>query len=231
MHARGVWADGVTRPLVYLITDRRHLAPEARTDAAEDAALEAQIDEAVGAGVSAVQIREPDMAARRLVALVRRIVARRGGRAVPVLVNDRADVARVARADGVHLRARSFPAVRARGLHPDWIVGRSMHVDAPGAFDEAVDYAIVGTVFASASKGPEREPIGLEGLARVIPRIQAPVVAVGGIITPAQAVACLRAGAAGVAGIGMFLPPGHAPGALGAARAVRELTAALQMAG
>jgi thiamine-phosphate pyrophosphorylase len=215
------------RPCVYLVTDRRQLTPGARTTADEVLALERWLDEAIEAGVDVIQIRERDLEAAAIVALAARVVARAGGRATAVLVNDRADVARAAGAGGVHLPSAGLPAGRVRALGPEgWLVGRSVHgVDEAGG-PHGADYLLFGTMFAGGSK-PEGSPVqGLDRLARVVAVSTVPVVAIGGI-DPARAGSCVAAGAAGVAGIGVFLPEGRAPGALGPARATIALRAAI----
>jgi thiamine-phosphate pyrophosphorylase len=214
------------RFVVYLVTDRRQLAPGARTVRDELAALERWLDEAMAAGVDVIQIRERDLDAAALSACAGRVATRARGTRTTVLVNDRADVALAAGAAGVHLRAAGPPEARVRALGPaGWVVGRSVHdLDEARAHD-AADYLLFGTMFAGGSK-PDGAPVqGLPGLARVVAVSRIPVIAIGGI-DPARAGACAAAGAAGVAGIGVFLPSGRAPGGLGPARATAALRAA-----
>ncbi len=214
-------------PAILLVTDRRRLSPDARTVTDETRALEAFLDVAVDAGVDAIQILERDLSAADLRAVTERIVARASGR-TRVLVNDRADVALAAGADGVHLRSDGPPTNEVRRLGPrGWIVGRSVHspVEAGGELD--ADYVLFGTVFSTGSK-PEGAPVaGLSVLQEAVAARHGPVLAIGGI-TPARAAEARSVGAAGVAAIGVFLPPGLAPGALGVVAAVRALRAALQ---
>jgi thiamine-phosphate diphosphorylase len=217
-------------PCLMLVTDRRRLSPEARTIADELAALERLLDEAIEAEIDLIQLREPDVPSGPLACLARRVAARAAGTRVRLLVNDRADVAAVAGAAGVHLPARGLPASRLRALDGDWLIGRSVHVgdaiDAIDAFDEpAVDYLIFGTVFPSVSKRGEAGS-GLAPLGDVARAARVPVLAIGGI-TPPRAAACAAAGAAGVAAIGVFLPPGRSPDAMGVGPAARALRAAL----
>ena len=213
-------------PCTYLVTDRRRLAPEARTLDRELLLLERFLDEAIDAGVDAVQIRERDADAGPLAAMAARVTERARATSTRVLVNDRADVAFAAAADGVHLRADSFAVGRARALDSDWIVGRSIHEAGELVAAAGADYVLFGTVFPSASK-PERTPAaGVERLREVVARAGVtPVIAIGGI-DPAGARRCIEAGAGGVAAIGLFLPSGHAPGALGVRPAVAALKSA-----
>ncbi len=209
-------------PLICLVTNRRAVAPDARTTADEVRGLERQLDEALGAGVDLVQLREPDLPA----ATLRAVAARAAGRALAtsrVLVNDRADVAHAAGAGGVHLRADGPPAAVVRSLGPpEWLIGRSVHSLEEVRRAADADYLIFGTVFASRSKGPDAPVAGLPALRAAVAASAVGVLAIGGI-TPARVSACRAAGAAGVAAIGVFLPPGCAADALGPAEAVRAL--------
>jgi thiamine-phosphate diphosphorylase len=214
-------------PSILLVTDRRRLSPDARTAAVEIRALEAFLDEAMDAGVDAIQIRERDLSAADLHAVTARVVARARGR-TRVLVNDRADVALSAGADGVHLRSDGPPTNEVRRLGPPgWIVGRSVHSPEEAGGELDADYVLFGTVFPTGSK-PEGAPVGgLVRLQEAVAACHGPVLAIGGI-TPERAAQARSAGAAGVAAIGVFLPPGLAPGALGVPHAVRVLRGALQ---
>jgi thiamine-phosphate pyrophosphorylase len=201
------------RPCLCLVTHRRRLAPDARTADDEIASLERWLDEAAGR-VDLVQLREADLDASRLAPLARRVAARMRGSGTRVLVNDRADVAAAAGADGVHLPASAPPPARVRPLGPGgWLVGRSAHSRAEVDAGAGADFLVFGTVFQTASK-PGAPAGGLDALAAAVAAARLPVLAIGGI-DPARARACLSAGAAGVAAIGLFLPPGAAPGALG----------------
>jgi thiamine-phosphate pyrophosphorylase len=188
------------RPVICLITDRRRLGPDA-----EDR-LVRRIGAAARAGVHLVQIRERDLDGGPLARLVGRCVAAVRGTPARVLVNDRVDVALAAGAHGVHLRADSMPAPRVRTIVPrGFVIGRSVH----GADEAAravgaggVDYLIVGTVFATASK-PGTRAAGVRVLAEVAAGATVPVLAVGGVTR--QTVRDVAAtGAAGVAAIGLF---------------------------
>ena len=212
-------------PLICLVTHRKALAPDARTIAAEFAALEDQIVEAVDAGVDLVQVREREIEARDLMTLVTRLMPLVRGRA-RLIVNDRADVALAAGADGVHLPADGPASEQVRALSPaPWILGRSIHSTDEARRSRTDDYLIFGTVFPSRSK-PEGSPVnGLDGLADAAVVASVPVLAIGGV-TPDGAAACRDAGAAGVAAIELFLPPGRMPHSMGAARAVAAIRAA-----
>ena len=211
-------------PVVCLVTDRRRLAPQA-ADETSLLALERFLDQAVEAGVDLIQVRERDLDAGSLCRLVRRLVERARGSGVRVVVNDRADVSLAAGADGVHLRADSPTAERVRSLSRDWIIGRSVHQSDSNTLDGTADYLIFGTVFTTVSK-PGLSASGLAPLRALAASSSAPVLAIGGM-TPEHARECRRAGAAGIAAIGAFLPEGTAPGALGVDAAVRAFREAL----
>jgi thiamine-phosphate pyrophosphorylase len=183
-----------------MITDRTRLG------AAWERSLVDRIAAAAGAGVHLIQIRERDLDGRSLTALTRRAVEAVAGTPARVLVNDRVDVALAAGAHGVHLRADSVAARRARAMAPpSFVLGRSVHslseaLDAQR--DGSLDYLLFGTVFETSSK-PGAAPAGIDALRRVAAAATLPVLAIGGI-TVANAPRLAPAGAAGLAAIGMF---------------------------
>ena len=194
----------MTRPLLCLVTSRRRAAPAAVSFAEEQRALVAQIADAADAGVDLIHVREPDLAARDLGALVSDCVAVTRGSVSRVVVNDRADVALASGADGVHLRASGPSVERVRALGPGgWLVGRSAHSLEELARAATADYIIFGTVFATDSK-PGVAGQGVAALAEAVGRVKVPVLAIGGL-TLDRAETCARAGAAGVAAISLFL--------------------------
>ena len=202
------------RPCICLVTDRRALYPDARTERDELLRLEGFLDEAIAAGIDMIQIRERDLSAARLRDLVKRVVSRALHAPTKVFVSDRVDVAVAAGAHGVHLRGDGPPGARVRELlGPEVLVGRSVH-SADEVRDDA-DVFVFGTVFASGLK-----PVtGIDRLAEAASRTAVPVLAIGGV-TPERAADCRAAGAAGIAAIGAFLPPGRSLYALGPSAAV-----------
>jgi len=141
-------------------------------------------------------------------------------------VNDRADVAAATGADGVHLRGDGPPVSRVRTLRPALLVGRSIHTPDEARRHEGADYLIFGTVFAGGSKPAEAPVSGLDGLGAAVAVGATPVIAIGGM-TPPRARDAVAAGAAGVAGITIFLPEGRTQDALGPRGAVDALRAAM----
>lgn len=194
------------RPLLCLVTDRRHGAREQTQTASLDA-LVAHASAAAGAGLDLVQIRERDLSTRSLITLVERVLDAVSGTDVRVVVNDRLDVAIAARAHGVHLRGDSIGADRVRELAPaGFLVGRSVHGEEEAlaaARSGDLDYLVLGTIFPSPSKPQGHPTVGLNVLARVAHAVDLPVLAIGGI-TGDTLPAVIRAGAAGVAAIRLF---------------------------
>ena len=182
------------RPLLCYVTDRRSVE-----------ALLPVIEQALAAGVDVIQIREKDLEARPLLALVEAAVARAQGTATRILVNDRLDAALAARADGVHLPAHGLPVAEVRRAYPEMLIGASCHdlEELHAAEAGGADFAVFGPVFAPLSKASDRPPLGVEKLAEAVRAVKIPVLALGGI-TVENAAECLRAGAAGVAGITLF---------------------------
>ena len=185
----------------------RHFVTDRRRFALTVDRLAACAGAAARGGVDVIQIREPDLPDREMAGLVRAVVAATAATAARVLVNDRVDVAIVAGAAGVHLRADSPPASRVRAIVPKgFVIGRSVHtraeVDAAIA-DGGADYLLFGTVFPSAGK-PQGHPVaGLDALREVCAATTLPVIAIGGM-TEARAAAAVGAGAAGVAAVEFF---------------------------
>jgi len=159
-------------------------------------------------GAHLIQVRERDLDDAALLALVTGVIQAVRGAGVPVIVNDRVDVALAAGAAGVHLRGDSPPAARIRTIVPSgFLVGRSVHtleeIDAAAA-SGGCDYLMFGTVFPSAGKPAGHPVAGLDGLARAVLHSRLPVVAIGGM-TPDREADVARAGAAGLAAVGWFM--------------------------
>ena len=190
---------------ICLVTDRRRLAPDATFGEARRR-LAAQARDAAAAGVDLLHIRERDLDAAQLSAIVADACAITRGTRTRVVVNDRLDVALACGADGVHLRGDSMAVAAARRIAPaGFLIGRSVHGTRDLAAAAGADYLIAGTVFASASKGAGHARLGVEGLRAIAAATAAPVLAIGGI-TEARLDEVARAGAAGVAAIGWFTP-------------------------
>jgi thiamine-phosphate diphosphorylase len=193
--------------ILHLVTDRRRLAGHGATGAAMRGCLRQQIDQAIQAGIDVVQIRERDLEAGELAAVVHEAVDQARGTATRIVVNDRADVAIACGAAGVHLRSDSMAAPALRRLAPEkggLLIGRSVHsVSEAIAAAPDVDYLIAGTVWATGSKPADHPLLGVAGLAAIAAAVHVPVLAIGGV-TAERAAEVRDAGAAGVAGIALF---------------------------
>ncbi len=166
--------------------------------------LLALIERNARAGVDWIQIREKDLDARSLAALVQEALLRCSG--AKVIVNSRADVALACGAAGLHLPADSPPPSAWRPIcPPGFLIGVSCHTveELVEAERGGADYALFAPVFRPLSKDDPRAPHGLEVLRRACSSVRIPVLALGGI-TAENAGSCLDAGAAGVAGITLF---------------------------
>jgi thiamine-phosphate pyrophosphorylase len=189
----------------------------------------AQVTAAAAAGVGLIQVRESELSDRALVALVRAIRDRVAPHGVRVVVNDRLDVALASGADGVHLKSASIPVVEALRLAPPgWLIGRSIHAVAEieRGVAAGAHYLIFGSVFPTQSKPAGCDTAGLAGLAAIVRAASpVPVLGIGGI-GPDQARGVAAAGAAGLAAIDAFLPPGST----GIADTVHEVVRRMRMA-
>ena len=177
---------------------------------------------AVAGGATLVQVRSKTRPPLEVAGLTRALVA---ALTVPVLVNDRVDVALAAGAAGAHLGQDDPPLDRLRPvLPPGFLLGISVGsaAEALRVHDWPADYWSVGPCYATASKADAGTALGVAGLAGLARRAPSgtPVVAIGGI-TAANAAPLVHAGAAGVAVIAAVL------GASDPERAARELAAAL----
>jgi thiamine-phosphate pyrophosphorylase len=157
-------------------------------------------------GATLVQLRDKNGSTRRLVEEARAIKAALAPLRVPLVVNDRVDVALAAGADGVHVGQDDMPAADARRLlGSSAIIGLSVKTvaQAEAAPLAALDYVCIGGVFATASKDNPDPPIGAVGLARIVAAMRArsrsfPAGAIAGI-DAGNAGEAIAAGADGVA--------------------------------
>ena len=188
-----------------LVTDRRRLCPETVAFEAARRRLIDQAKWAVTSNVDLIQVRERDLETADLARLVSDLVRVSRGSGTRVVVNDRLDVALACGADGVHLRHDSVRAETVRTIAPaGFLVGRSVHGPAEAEGAGPVDYLIAGTVFPTPSKPAATPILGLDGLADVVQAVAVPVLAIGGI-TRERLDEVAATGAAGAAGIGLFI--------------------------
>lgn len=156
---------------------------------------------AVQGGAGIVQLRDPSAKAGWLVDMGRALVAALEPLGVPLVINDRPDVAHAVGAAGVHVGQGDLPpeAVRAI-LGPDAIIGLSItHPDEMACVPwHLIDHIGVGPVLSKGIKPDAAEPMGLDGLARCVGLARKPVVAIGGMIVD-MVPDVLAAGADGIA--------------------------------
>jgi thiamine-phosphate pyrophosphorylase len=158
--------------------------------------LAARAAAAVRGGATMVQVRLKDEDARTLVEVTRRLVR---DVHVPVLVNDRVDVAIAAGAAGVHVGEDDLPVSAVRALTPaGFIVGASFGADAELENASGADYVGIGPVYATRSKNDAGDAIGVDGFSRLRAKVSLPAVGIGGV-TASNARALIASGAAGVA--------------------------------
>ncbi|MGH9711946.1 MAG: thiamine phosphate synthase [Candidatus Acidiferrales bacterium] len=195
-------------PIVCFVTDRKSLG-----SAPSISSVLEKIQAAVSAGTDWIHIREKDLPARELLALVQeavRILRESPGKGL-LIVNDRLDVALAGGAAGVHLGGESAPArevvrwCRAGNAPTDFRIGVSCHnaQEARAAETDGADYIFFGPIFDTPSKRSYGPPQGIARLEEVCRTVRIPVIAIGGV-DERNAAACIRAGAAGIAAIRMY---------------------------
>ena len=173
----------------------------AGSEAVGDRPLAEVVAAAVRGGVTLVQLREKTLPDDAMIALARQIKDELQPSGIPLIINDRVEVALAAGAEGVHLGVDDLSASEARArLGPARILGVSAGTAAEAALVDPrlADYVGVGSVYATVTKPDAGPPIGLAGLADLGSRIPLPVVAIGGI-GGAQAEAVMASGVAGIA--------------------------------
>ncbi len=198
-----------SRPILYLIT--RGATTETTTPKSlEFQQIIEQVSAAADRGIGLIQLREKRLTARMLFELTQRAVAITRGTATRLLVNDRADIAAGAGADGVHLTAQSIDVASIRHTFGNnFMIGASTHSaeEARAARTGGANFIVFGPVFETVSKREYGAPVGIEKLSHVTRELaDFPVLALGGI-TMDNFGLCLNAGARGVAGISLFSKP------------------------
>ncbi len=179
---------------VYLLIDPEHIGKLSPADCAAAA---------VRGGATLLQVRDKRGNTSDTIALTRAVIAQARPKAVPVLVNDRVDIALAAGADGVHVGDDDMPPAEARRLlGPDAIIGRSVKRIEQLGDPALIDYAAVGGVFATVSKNNPEPPLGPAGLRTLIREIRKlapllPVCAIAGI-DESNAMSVIEAGADGI---------------------------------
>lgn len=176
---------------LYLCTDRGIMTTEK---------IEDSVELAIKGGCGVVQLREKKCTSREFYDIALRVKEVTDAYEIPLLINDRVDIALAVGADGVHLGQKDLPVQAARELlGPDKIVGVTANTvkDAVRAMKSGADYLGAGDVFGTLTK-PGTKHITLDELKAVTEAVRIPVVAIGGV--NADNIALLKpAGVAGAA--------------------------------
>jgi len=180
---------------VYLVTDEASCAGRSLTDV---------VTAAVQGGATCVQLREKHLSTRDFCAKAVALQALLSPLGIPLVINDRVDIALACGAPGVHLGQSDMSVAQARRLLPPavflgWSVETLAHVAQAATAELAgVDYLGVSPVFATPTKTDTSTPWGLDGLRQVRAATALPLVAIGGIYA-GNAAEVLAAGADGLA--------------------------------
>lgn len=159
---------------LYLVTDDHQSIEE----------MEWVVRQAVAGGVTAVQLREKHGDVRAFIDRAKILKQALLGSGVPLIINDRVDVALAVDADGVHLGQSDMPATLARRLiGPDKILGLSIETEQQLADCRQlpIDYIGLSAIFPTPTKTNTKTHWGLAGLAQAVKECSLPVVAIGGL--------------------------------------------------
>ncbi|WP_261905200.1 thiamine phosphate synthase [Vibrio fortis] len=159
---------------LYLVTD----------DQQDLATLEHVVEQAVAGGVTMVQVREKHGDVRAFIERAQRVKAILKGTGVPLIINDRVDVALAVDADGLHLGQSDMPATIARQLiGGNKILGLS--IENEQQLEESnhlpIDYIGLSAIFATPTKTNTKKHWGVEGLKKALETTRLPIVGIGGI--------------------------------------------------
>lgn len=183
---------------LYLVTDRSFL---------DGKSIEEAVEEAIKGGVTLVQVREKDASSREFYEVALKVKEVTDKYKVPLIIDDRLDIAQAVDASGVHLGQSDLPLKLARNiLGKDKIIGISVGnvAEAKEAEAAGADYVGIGTIFFTGTKKDIKTPIGIEGLTEIVKNIKIPSVAIGGI-NQENTKAVLKSGTNGVAVISAIL--------------------------
>jgi thiamine-phosphate pyrophosphorylase len=201
---------------LYLVTDRELCGSKS---------LEQVVLAAIRGGVSIVQLREKEISTREFVALARHFKKLLEPWKVPLIINDRLDVALASNADGIHIGQSDLEYSDARRfLGADKIIGVSASTPAEAEIykNESPTYIAASTIFLTSTKHDATFALGLEGLRRLKKTAIVPVIAIGGI-KKANLSDVLSAGADGVAVVSVICADDDPE------RATRELREAIDL--
>ncbi|MBO8444165.1 MAG: thiamine phosphate synthase [Bacteroidetes bacterium] len=159
---------------LYLCTDRRLMS---------SSTIEENVECALKGGVTAVQLREKECSSREFLELALRVKGLTSRYGVPLIINDRVDIALAAGADGVHVGQDDLPCRTVRQIAgPDMLIGVSVSAldEAIRAEQDGADYLGVGAMFPTGTK-TDAEVITLDLLKEIRKAVSIPIVIIGGI--------------------------------------------------
>ncbi len=177
---------------LYLVTDRGLARGRSTLDIVKAAA---------NGGVTCVQLREKDCSTLEFIEQALSIKDYLSARGIPLIINDRLDVAQAVKADGIHLGQTDMPLDMARAIVGDsMIIGISAESleDAVEAEKGGADYLGVSPIYATPTKTDTAPALGLEGLQEIRAAVKIPLVGIGGL-NRENAAEVIRNGADGVA--------------------------------
>lgn len=160
---------------LYLVTDRDLLGGHNLID---------EVRKAIKGGVTVVQLREKNADAREFYHLAVALKLETEAAGVPLIINDRLDIALASRAEGLHIGQEDLPLQVAMGLMPAGsIIGLSVNTvqEARDGARLGASYLGAGPIFATATKEDANDPIGLKGMKAIREAVSIPLVGIGGI--------------------------------------------------
>lgn len=160
---------------IYLVAQRSFLKGRELDDV---------VSAALDGGVTIVQLREKEAESGEFFETAKKLKALLDASGVPLIINDRIDIALAVEASGVHLGQKDLPYHEARRLMgPDAIIGVSVEnvAQAKQAQTRGADYLGAGPVFPTSTKADTGPALGVEGLTDICQAVTIPVVAIGGI--------------------------------------------------
>lgn len=159
---------------LYLCTDRELMSVET---------IEESVEQAITGGCTVVQLREKDCSSLDFYLLAGRVKEITDRYGVPLIINDRVDIAMAVDADGVHVGQSDLPTGLVRKMiGRDKILGVSAHniAEAVEACRAGADYLGVGAIFSTSTK-KDAAVVGIDELKRIREAVDVPIVAIGGI--------------------------------------------------
>jgi len=156
-------------------------------------------EKAIAAGIPSIQYREKEKSSEEMLAECQKLKSTCAGKAL-FFINDNAELALAAEADGIHLGQDDLPLAEAREKLPNAIIGITVHniEEAKKAEAEGADYVSVSPVFHTDTKADAGEQVGLEMVRKVKDSVSVPVMGIGGI-NSGNAKSVIEAGADSVA--------------------------------